>query len=77
MIRREVNLSIYLVYKLHDGLCLSNFNFVLADVGGIDLLICIGIVIVTLVIFLVIMMIRKLSFADKNIYEQSEHEYFS
>jgi len=61
-----------LVYKLSkDNQCLSSFNYILEDVGGINIIICVGIVVGTLIIFMVIMMIRKLSFSDRNLYEQS------
>lgn len=47
------------------------------DVGGVDFVISIGIIVGSLAIFLVVVMIRKLSYSNKNIFYQSEQvDYF-
>ena len=72
----EVKVHIFqnLDYKLYnDRQCLNNFNYILANVGGINMLICLGIVVGTLVIFLIVMMIRKISFNDRTIEDQGEY----
>jgi hypothetical protein len=55
--------------------CLTNFELLLANVGGVNLLICIGIIVASLIIFLIITMIRKLSYSDSNSNDASEHMY--
>ena len=62
----------YVDYQLYNKKqCLSSFEYLLAGVGGINLVISFTIVVATLIIFLVIMLIRKLSFSDRTIFEQN------
>jgi hypothetical protein len=37
-------------------------------VGGINIIICIGMIVATIVIYLIILMVRKLSFSDRNMF---------
>jgi hypothetical protein len=47
------------------------------DVGGINFVISIGIIVGALAIFLVVVMVRKLSYSEKNFFDQIEHvDYF-
>ena len=40
----------------------------LAGVGGINIIICIDIIVASIVIYLIILMVRKLSFSDRNLF---------
>lgn len=60
----------YLGFYLYNNReCLTKFNYMLADAGGINIIICLGIIVAAVVIFLIVLMVRKLSLSDKNIFD--------
>jgi hypothetical protein len=62
MLAMKVSLLLMLAYReTKNKLCLSPFEYVLEDIGGPDVLICLGIVVGVLIIYIIIMMIRKVS----------------
>ena len=59
----------YIDYSLYNNReCLNQFNYMLAGVGGINIIICIDIIVASIVIYLIILMVRKLSFSDRNLF---------
>lgn len=47
-------------FVLKDGNCLSEFQSIMHNIGGVNVLICLGIIIVVIILYLVVTMVRRM-----------------